>query len=325
MRHNPLMGRLPEIIVDLAAPPRERWIFAEAHVRAGRDLFRIYNDDLGVDADTMATVAALAPAIIPDALLAEMDGIGARLGATLPQVLLANLHYDVLKVVLGCTAFAIDTPSGPLHARNLDWWTTGRALNDATVVTRFINGAAGEFVTVGWPGFVGAFSGVANGRFAVTLNAVLSDEPGQVTMPVVMLIRQVLETAVTFDEAVDRLSRTTIATDCLLLVTGTNDGEMVVIERTPTRHARRAPIAGEPLRVTNDYILIDADSGEPANELMQTSCSRYDRIAELLLAKPPYHLDACIAPLQDDGVMMNITVQQMVFRARTGDYLVRVP
>jgi hypothetical protein len=100
---------------------------------------------------------------------------------------------------------------------------------------------------------------------------------------------------------------------------------MVVVERTPTRHAHRRAIAGEPLRVTNDYVSIDADTGEPANELMQTSCGRYDRIAELLLADPPKDLERCIAHLCDDRVMMGITVQQMAFRASSGEYLVRVP
>lgn len=319
------MGPLPEVTVDLAMSARERWKFTDAHLRAARDLLQMYNDDLGVDAPTMEYVGALAPGIIPEDLLAEMEGMSSALEATPAQVLLANLHYDMLKVVLGCTAFAVDTPSGPLHARNLDWWTAARALNEGTVVTRFINGPAGEFLTVGWPGFVGAFSGVARKRFAVTLNAVLSDEPGQITLPVVMLIRQVLETAAHFDEAVERLSTTTIATDCLLLVTGPDKGQMVVVERTPTKHAHRFAVAGEPLRVTNDYVAIDTDTGEPANELMQTSCGRYDRIAELLVADPPQDLERCITHLCDDRVMMGITVQQMAFRARTGDYLVRVP
>ncbi len=49
------------------------------------------------------------------------------------------------------------------------------------------------------PGFVGVFSGVAPGRFAVTLNAVLSAEPPQPATPVVLLLRTVLEHAQTFN------------------------------------------------------------------------------------------------------------------------------
>lgn len=90
------MGPLPEVTVDLALPARERGTFAEAHRRAARDLLRIYNEDLGVDASTMEYLATLAPGLIPEDLLAEMDGVSSALGTTLPHVLLANLHYDML-------------------------------------------------------------------------------------------------------------------------------------------------------------------------------------------------------------------------------------
>ena len=109
------------------------------------------------------------------------------------DVVLCNLYYDALKVILsrvfGCTAFAIDTPRGVLHARNLDWWTENSAPARYTATSHFVNAPAGVFTTVGWPGFMGVFSGIAPGRFAVTLNAVLSLERSQLATPVVLLIR----------------------------------------------------------------------------------------------------------------------------------------
>ena len=159
------MVTLSNITVDLAVSPRERWLFTDAHVCAASKLLDVYNNDLGVDEETMAYVASLASVILPEAIADELEAVASTLGATFPQAVLGNLHYDLLKVVLGCTAFAVDTPDGPVHARNLDWWTTARILNDGTVVTNFVNGPCGEFLTVGWPGFLGAFSGVAKGRF----------------------------------------------------------------------------------------------------------------------------------------------------------------
>src|SRR5262249_42706917 len=140
----------------------------------------------------------------------------------------------VLGPVFGCTAFAVDMGDQVLHARNLDWWTEGSLLSRYTAACRFVGAPAGEFTTVGWPGFVGAFSGIAPGRFAVTLNAVLSDEPAQLGTPVVLLIRRTLEEARSFTEAVRTLSETPIPCDCLLLVTGVRSGEMAVIERSPS-------------------------------------------------------------------------------------------
>lgn len=52
-----------------------------------------------------------------------------RAKVPLDEVVCGNLYYDALKAVLvGCTAFAVDTPTGPLHARNLDWWTENDSL-----------------------------------------------------------------------------------------------------------------------------------------------------------------------------------------------------
>ena len=316
---------LREITVDLNVEPQHRWRFDSRHREAALDLTRVYNEDLGVDAETMAFVTMAASGIVPADLWAEIGAIAEALEVTVPEVVAGNLHYDMLKVVLGCTAFAVDSPEGPLHARNLDWWTTARLLNDATVVTRFVNGPCGEFVTVGWPGFVGAFSGVAPKRFAITLNAVLSDEAAQIAMPVVMLIRKVFEEARNFDEAVRRLSETPIATDCLLLVTGIKAGEMVVIERTPTKSGLRTVEGGEPLRTTNEYIKLDGMTGDTANELMRTSCGRYNRIGALVRSSPPITLDQCIEHLSDDDVKMGITVQQMAFCANSGELAVKIP
>ena len=100
---------------------------------------------------------------------------------------------------------------------------------------------------------------------------------------------------------------------------------MVVIERTPTKFAHRKPTTREPLRVTNAYQLIDADSSETTNEIMRTSCGRFERISDLLIDEPPLTLERCIDHLSDDRVMMGITVQQMAFRASSGEYLVRIP
>ena len=94
---------------------------------------------------------------------------------------------------------------------------TGSARYTAT--SHFANVPAGDFTTVGWPGFMGVSSAVAPERFAVTLNAVLSLESAQLAMPVVLLIRTVFEEARPFSEALARLSDAPLPCDCLLLLT----------------------------------------------------------------------------------------------------------
>jgi acid ceramidase len=187
-----------------------------------------------------------------------------------------------------------------------------------------VGGPAGEFTTIGWPGFIGAFSGVAAGRFAVTLNAVLSLERAVPAMPVVLLLRTVLEEARSFDEALAILSGASLPSDSLLLLTGVRAGELVVIERTLSRHAIRRAQDGF-VCVTNDYQQIADNSNGSTSELLATSCHRFRRVEDLIRAKRPNSPEACFHYLSDPGVRMQITVQQMVFRASTGEYWVRLP
>ena len=284
-----------------------------------------YNADLGLDDAMIAELLPVARDVVPQGFLREATAVAAQLDVRVEDVLAGNLHYDVLKVLLGCTAFAVETPEGPLHARNLDWWTEDRVLADTSLVCRFEGAAAGPFTTVGWPGFLGAFSGVAPGRFAVTLNAVLSADRPHYGLPVVILLRRVLEEEPDFEAAVERLSTTEIVSDCLLLVTGVAPGERVVLERTPTRCAARWPAGDAPLQVTNDYRVLDAPVGEGGGAIVATSCGRYERIAELLETDPPRTFDHALAHLSDDGVRMAITVQQMAFRAATGEMKLAIP
>lgn len=305
--------------VDLSVAPSLRWNLEPERISEARQLLDLYQRDLGLPASLVAGAAR--PHVRAD-YWAEMEGLAALAGVATDSVVAGNLYYDALKAVLGCTAFAVDTPAGPLHARNLDWWTENDMLERYTMVTRFTGTRAGEFTTVGWPGFAGVFSGIAPGRFAVTLNAVSSDEPLQAGCPIVFLLRQVLEEAGDFATALNTLRTTAVASDSLLLLTGVRPGEMAVIERTPRRAEVRFAENGR-IFVTNDYRLLRAGVRDSGSALQATACGRYDRVSELVNTAPPRSPESCFACLDDSSVRMGITVQQMVFQAATGMCAVR--
>lgn len=306
--------------VDLAVAPALRWNLPPERMSEARELLESYQRDLGLPASLMAHSAR--PLIRPD-YWAEMEGLAARASVATDEVVAGNLYYDALKTVLmGCTAFAVDTPDGPLHARNLDWWTDNGMLRRYTMVTRFTGASAGEFTTVGWPGFVGTFSGIAPGRFAVTLNAIISDEPLQPACPIVFLLRQILEEAPGFASALETLRTVNVASDSLLLLTGVRAGEMAVIERTPRRAEVRFAENGS-IFVTNNYRALRTGVRDSGSSLEATACGRYERIAALVESKPPSEAESCFACLDDESVRMGITVQQMVFQAATGMCRVR--
>lgn len=285
----------------------------------------LYLDDLGGLEEFGDLLDAYVAALVEADLRAELEAVAGILGVAVAEVALVNLYYDAIKVVLGCTAFAADTPHGPIHARNLDWMSREGTLERHTVVNRYLRGGKHVFSTVGWPGHIGALSGYAPGRFSITLNAVLSDEPALFASPVSFLIRRILEGADDFATAVRILSETEIACDCLLLVVGVQPGEFVVVERTPTRSAQRRP-DGDVLVVTNDYrSLSDPGAGVGPDDLLLTSCSRFDRASALVACHRSLTPDDCLAVLSDEAVRMGITVQQMVFRAASAEMVVRRP
>ena len=99
---------------------------------------------------------------------------------------------------------------------------------------------------------------------------------------------------------------------------------MLVIERTPSRRAIRSAQDGF-ICVTNDYQKLNAASGITESDLIATSCNRFRRVETLVCSERPQNPDDCFAVLADPAVKMNITVQQMVFRASTGNHWIRLP
>lgn len=151
-----------------------------------------------------------------------------------------------------CTARAwqeaSEPSSGPWLVRTLDWPFPG--LGRHLSVAR-MRGPAGEFYNVAWPGYVGALTAMAPGRFSASINqapmrrrwhspwlrlvdlainsvrtllSVRSIPPDQ-------LLRQVFETCRDYDEARRVLETTPIARPVIYTLAGCRPGETCVIER----------------------------------------------------------------------------------------------
>lgn len=317
---------LPKILVDLARAPEQRWRELAGYIDQARKLTDSYVKDLGGLETFAPMLAAYRAGFVSGEHAAEVDAIAKIIGRSSEEVLLANIYYDAMHAFLGCTAFALDTPSGPIHARNLDWWTENSMLSDHTLIAECSGGSApGPYSLVGWPGFMGVFSGVAKGRFAITLNAVLSDEAPQPAQSITLLLRKVFDTAADYESALSIVTETPIVADCLLLVSGVKSGQMAVVERTGTKAEVRKPEDGLVV-VTNDYRKLNSGvAPAPGNELQETACARFDRATALAHHQQPATAEDCFRILQDSSVKMGITVQHMVMQASTGLLEVRLP
>jgi hypothetical protein len=155
----------------------------------------------------------------------------------------------------GCTALARDEDGAPWLARTLDWPFPG--LGRHVEVLR-MQGAAGDFFNVTWPGYVGALTAMAPGRFAaainqaplwrrtrnawlrpldLALNALRTS--GIRHCPPDHLLREVFESCRTFDEARRRLESVAVARPVIFTLIGCAGGERCVIERTEQGFASR--------------------------------------------------------------------------------------
>jgi len=160
----------------------------------------------------------------------------------------------------GCTVAARDEDGAPWLARTLDWPFHG--LGRHAMVAR-MQGEAGDYCSVTWPGYVGVLTGIAPGRFAATLNqgplwrrtrrpwlrpydlALNAIRTWHVPFcPSAHLLREVFDTCRNFAEARDRLERIPIARPAIFTLVGCARGESCVIERRQETFATRTGDVG---------------------------------------------------------------------------------
>ena len=166
-----------------------------------------------------------------------------------------------------CTALGREEDGVPWLARTLDWPFHG--LGRYVEIAR-MQGAAGEFFSVTWPGYVGVLTGLAPGRFGAAINQAplrrrthirflrpydlaangLSTLLRQRSIPADQLLRFVFEEAGDYAEARRMLEMTPIARPAIYTLVGCHKGERCVIERTENDFETRADDHG----AANDWL-----------------------------------------------------------------------
>lgn len=215
----------------------------------------------------------------------EIEEIARTLG--FPGVWLLNASYQ-----WGCTTLAREEEGVPWLARTLDWPFPG--LGRHLEVAR-MTGAAGDFFSVTWPGYVGVLTGMAPGRFAAAMNqAPLLRRTRRAWLrpfdiaanaintwrrvnrtPPDQVLRTVFEHCRSFEEARRVLEQTPIARPAIYTLVGCAPGERCVIERREEGGVSRFTQTS----AANDWLVRD-DGWEArvAGHLLLT-CD-YDRAAE---------------------------------------------
>ena len=134
---------------------------------------------------------------------------------------------------IGCTAAVFQHPDhGMVHVRCLDWEVMRPEIIQATRLFDFQFGGKTVFVAAGIAGMVGVLSGIRPGKYSITINWAQSRGA---TIPWLkqdptLLVRHVLETCDSYEEAVDRLANTEVGAPVYYIVCGAETGQGCVIE-----------------------------------------------------------------------------------------------
>ena len=170
--------------------------------------------------------------------LDEIDRIAERLAR--PGAYFLSINYE-----WGCTVALRETDAAPELVRILDWRTPGLG---RYVIAATVNGPAGPFDTLTWPGYTGILQASAPGRFAAAINQAPLPKTGGGLLPLdwlsnkvalwrqpdvtaAHLLREMFETAKDFDEALEGLATTPIASPVIYSLVGCRPGQTAIIER----------------------------------------------------------------------------------------------
>ena len=248
MRPKPDLATIPVVDVRLGGPVR--------HALEGRERVQALRDDC------LKWLPGIARTILPviDAVtrrwlkrsrspyVTDVTRIADKLGFS--GIWFLNGSYQ-----WGCTALAREQDGAPWLARTLDWPFPG--LGRHVEIAR-MQGPAGPFDNVTWPGFVGTLTACAPGRFAAAINQAPMWRrtrhpwlrPYDLAMnalrtwrirfiPPDHLLREVFETCNDFGAARQRLETTPVARPVIFTLVGCERGERCVIERMEESFASR--------------------------------------------------------------------------------------
>ncbi|XP_047203846.1 N-acylethanolamine-hydrolyzing acid amidase-like isoform X2 [Girardinichthys multiradiatus] len=175
---------------------------------------------------------------IPQPYAGEIRGLAAVLGGNLSDAIILNFAYEFTAF---CTSILAQDKNGNVyHGRNLDY--PRAILRNLTLNLVFQKNGKAAYFGTSFAGYVGLWTGMSPNKFTVSGDKRGTDQwwnwwKNAVSAflfhrsPVSWLVRETLEEAENFQEAVMRLSKTPLITGVYYIVGGVRAGEGVVITR----------------------------------------------------------------------------------------------
>jgi predicted choloylglycine hydrolase len=239
--------------------------------------------------------------------LAEIKALASSAKVAEADIMLANSFLD-LSPMTACSSISVPSEASPDHvarfARNLDFPTFGIA-DKSSVVFVYHPADRFGFVSVSWPGLIGALSAMNEHGLALA-NMEITRPAGTMpkAMPYTLLYRTVLERCKTVDEAIALLKSTPRQTPNNLMLMDAS-GNRAVVELTPENVIVRTGKPGAALVSTNHQRGEDQDT--PGR------CDRYDYLHDTAMKDfgklDRDKLQSMLSHVQQD----EMTIQSMIF------------
>ncbi|TWW61551.1 N-acylethanolamine-hydrolyzing acid amidase [Takifugu flavidus] len=200
---------------------------------------------------------------IPQPYAGEIRGLASHFGDSLSDVIILNFAYEISAF---CTSIVAQDKNGSVyHGRNLDY--PHPVLRNMTLNAVFLKDGKVVYQGTSFAGYVGLWTAQSPDKFTVS-----GDQRGSEhwwnwwknvvsalllrRSPVSWLLRETLEEAQDFQDAVLRLSKIPIITGVYYIVGGVRAGEGVVITRDrngPVDIWPLEPVSGEWFRVETNF------------------------------------------------------------------------
>lgn len=258
---------------------------------------------------------------IPDEYLEEMKGLADGAGIDIHDVMNMTAHVDFFSILM-CSVVVTSgeaTPDNKLvEARNLDWADGGLQELDKYSTIFVVRPDRGHsFVSVIYPGIVGALTAVNDQKLTVELNFVMTADKQKRGFPALLMVRHIAQNASNLDEAEKILRDIPRMAGYNLTITDGKTNEARTIEVTAGT-VGAVPMSERGVLVsTNHYISSELASTNPTGKRPTglPSTVRFDRLTELSENHYGEITPAVAVEMIHDGsVKVDSTVQSVVFK-----------
>jgi len=277
----PLNDQIQTETVNLDLPAKERW----AHIILPRKQkildFMNYAKSLLPLPLRLIAQNILANGIdkLPNNYREEIVGIGEALEIPLGEIFAGNIFYELEKL---CTSIITQDAEGNIyHGRNLDlgallgWddkkktWKIAELLRPLAINVEYKSGGRVLYKSVQFAGSIGVFTGVAPGRFSISLNSRSPAHRFGGPMSIISWLyfsntkarfasfwaRTVLETAKDYDSALEMLSTQPLLAPVYYIIGGAKPRQGAVVTRSKSESVHPASFAIN----SNEWYLIQTN------------------------------------------------------------------